>query len=31
MHNKRNLVTASILAAIALGIFVYTLFNAHPY
>ena len=30
MQNKRNLVTGLILGAIALGIFVYTLMNAHP-
>lgn len=29
-QNKRNLVTALILAAIAIGIFLYTLMNASP-
>jgi hypothetical protein len=30
MQNKRNIQTGLILAAIAIGIFVYTLMKAHP-
>lgn len=30
MQNRRNIVTGLILAAIAIGIFLYTLMNAHP-
>jgi hypothetical protein len=30
MQNKRNLYTGLILASIAIGIFLYTVMNAHP-
>jgi hypothetical protein len=30
MQNKRNILTALILAAIAIGIFLYTVLNAQP-
>jgi hypothetical protein len=30
MQNKRNIVTGLILAAIAIGIFLYTVMNASP-
>jgi hypothetical protein len=30
MQNKRNIVTGLILAAIAIGIFLYTLMKAQP-
>jgi hypothetical protein len=29
-QNKRNILTGLILGAIAIGIFLYTLMNAHP-
>jgi hypothetical protein len=29
-QNKRNILTGLILAAIAIGIFLYTVMNAHP-